>query len=129
MSAPNRKSASVKRAELEALLGQDAESKAINFDEREKKEGDDERIVVFHLNERDYSIPKSPRINLGLKFSLEMKKYGSAVAVAGLLEDMLGEEGFEALMSYDGLTAPDLETITEICSRAAMGKLEAQKAK
>lgn len=128
MGSAARRSASVKRAEMEALLDQDSESKPINFDEREPEE-DGERIVVFHLNGKDYSVPKKPRMNLGLKFSLERKKFGSAVAVASLLEDMLGEEGFEALMNFDGMTAEDLEVITEICSRAAMGKLEAQKAK
>lgn len=128
MGSAARRSASVKRAEVEALLNQDIQTKPINFDEREPEENE-ERIVVFHLNGKDYSVPKAPRMNLGLKFSLESKKYGSAVAVASLLEAMLGEEGFEALMSFDGMTAEDLEFITEICSRAAMGKLEAQKAK
>lgn len=128
MGSTARRSASVKRAEIEAMLEQDVQSKPINFDEREP-ETDEERIVVFHMHGKDYSVPKSPRMNLGLKFSLESKKYGSAVAVASLLEAMLGEEGFEALMSFDGMTAEDLEVITEICSRAAMGKLEAQKAK
>lgn len=122
--------ARVKQADLDELLGEKQEVSPIDFDSRRKEKGEEEeRIVIFHINGKDYSVPRRSRINVGLKFSRDRKKYGADVAVAGLLESMLGEEGFEALMSYDGLTGEDLQEVTAICSRAALGKLEAQIAK
>lgn len=122
-------SARVKQADIDEILGTEAVPEPIDFDARRNDEEVEERVVIFHLNGTDYSVPKKPRINLGLKFSYERRAFGTDVAVSSLLRAMLGDEGFDALMGYDGLTEDDLEAITTICSRAAMGKLEAQKAK
>lgn len=120
----------VKQADLDELLGDSQDVSPIDFDARRKEDtGEEDRIVIFHIDGKDYSVPRGSRINVGLKFSRDRKKYGADVAVASLLESMLGEDGFEALMSFDGLTDVDLETVTAICSRAAMGKLAAQKTK
>jgi hypothetical protein len=127
---PKNRSASVKRAELDALLNEEHMPRPIDFDKRSNEVPvDEERIPIFTINGVDYSIPRRPQMGLGLKFSRDRRSYGSDVAVVNLLTSMIGEEGFEALINYDGMTVEDLETITEICSRAAMGKLEAQRAK
>lgn len=125
-ASPNR--TRVEQVDIEELIGEERKTPVIDFDARDDK-GDEERIVIFHLNGKDYSVPKRPRMNFGLRFSYERRAYGTDVAVSNLMRNMIGAEGFESLMEYDGLTDSDIEAITEICSRAAMGKLEAQKAK
>lgn len=126
------RSGRVERTDIEDMLNEERSHPVLNFDDRKgsgSESGEDDRIVIFHLNGVDYSIPKNPRIGLGLRFANDRRTYGADVAVMNLLKSMLGDEGFEALISYEDLTASDLETVTEICSRTAMGKLETPKAK
>lgn len=120
---PNR----VKQSDIEKLLEEEAPI-AINFDARPKREeGADERIPVFYLDGVEYTIPKRVNMSIGLRFIRDRAKYGSDVAIVNLMEEMLGQEAYEALLNYDGVTEEDFEQITMILSRAAMGKLEAQK--
>ena len=120
---PNR----VKQSDIEKLLEEEL-PQAINFDTRpERVESEDDRIVVFTLNGVDYSIPRRVNMSIGLRFIRDRARFGSDVAIVNLMEEMLGEDGYNALLSYDGVTDKDFETITEVLSRAAMGKLEAQK--
>lgn len=129
VSSSGRSSGRVKPAEVSDLLSEkNPFDRVINFDLRKKDRPPvEERIVVFHLNGRDYTIPKRPNMIVGLKFARDRQSSGPDVAVLNLFEKMLGKEGFNALMEYDGLEPEDFETIAEILSLAAMGKLEAQK--
>jgi hypothetical protein len=45
-----------------------------------------------------------------------------------ILETMLGEEGYEALLGFHGLKAEDFEKIAAIAYRLTLGALEVPKA-
>lgn len=116
----------VKQSEIDKLLAEEI-PQAINFDTRPKLEEDTDRLPVFYLNGVEYSIPRRINMSVGLRFIRNRSKFGADVAITKLMEEMLGEEAYDALLGYDGVTDRDFEVITEILSKAAMGKLEAQK--
>lgn len=83
-----------------------------------------ERVTLFHLNNKDYTIPKAPRPNLALKFLWQRKTVGEMEAASNLLGEMLGEEAFMALMEWEGLTSEILEKVCNAAAMTAMGQME-----
>lgn len=88
------------------------------------KKGKEEVIDLFSLGDRVFTVPKKPRVNIALKYLRDVRKMGEAVAAGGLLESMLGPEGFEALCEFEDLTADQLQQVTESAARLALGALE-----
>ena len=89
------------------------------------RETNEDRKVLFSIDDVDYTIPARPRPNLALKFMWETKTLGEDEAGINLLIAMLGEEGFEALSNYDKLETEDFVRIMNIAQEVAMGSLEA----
>lgn len=90
-------------------------------------EVDTRRVTLFVLGGTDYTIPAKPRINVALKYLRVARKEGEAIAAAGLLEDLLGAEGFEALTDWDDLTPEQFEAVIEAAVKHTLGALEAVK--
>lgn len=85
----------------------------------------EERIPLFIIDGVEYTVPKRPRPNVGLKFMRVLKAEGQEVAAAGLLEDMLGAEGFKALSECEELTEEDFEQVMNLVQKLALGNKEA----
>lgn len=85
------------------------------------------RIVLFSIDGREYDIPAKPRANIALKYLWEVKQRGQEVAAATLLEELIGAEGFQALMEYDDLTQDQLKTVMEAAQKVVLGNAEAPK--
>lgn len=94
---------------------------APNFDNRAPA-ADVEMVHIFTLNEKEYFIPKKPRINIGLKYLHAVKTKGQNEAGMDMLSDLLGEENYLALIGYDELTENDLMTVMAIASDAVFGQ-------
>lgn len=78
-----------------------------------------------------YTMPKKPNPGLALKF-LKMARTQGEIASVWLIEQAIGEEGYDALadelVNYDGDAVAFLRSVTEKIQRVAMGGLEAPKA-
>lgn len=97
----------------------------INLDEAPKLDNSKvEMINLFQLGGRTYQIPAKPRVNLALKFLWQRKTKGELEAAAALLGDMIGDEGFQALMEYEDLTSEILEKVCTAAATVAMGGME-----
>lgn len=84
----------------------------------------EERVEIFKLNGESYTIPRKPKVNIALRYLREVRTLGQELAVGKLLEDMLGIEGYNALMEYEELTAEQLQQVILVTTRIVMGSLE-----
>ncbi len=89
--------------------------------EREK------RIVVFYVDDVPYSIPAKPGAEIGLAYLKMVKERGQEAGIAYMLETMLGEDGYDALMNYKGLEIEDLSKVVQKIREVTMGALELPK--
>jgi hypothetical protein len=83
-----------------------------------------EMMDLFELDGKTYQIPARPRVNLALKFLYKARTEGMEMAAAMLLVDLIGEEGFQALMDCDELEPDQLATIINAAQKVTMGGLE-----
>ena len=87
-----------------------------------------EQIELFSIDGVSYTIPNKARVNVGLRYMKIMRDESAEAAQAWLLEEMVGTEGFEALMGYDDLTPEILEQIVSAAAKVVLGELETPKA-
>lgn len=83
-----------------------------------------EMIDLFEIDGEMYQIPAKPMINMVLKYLNMARKESQDNAVGWLLEQMVGEEAYAALMDFDDLTSDQLKTIMMVVEEVAMGALE-----
>lgn len=90
----------------------------------------DERPVMVDLFSIDgvvYSVPASVRANQGLKFLWLAKTKDEQTAAIMMLEELIGEAGFHALMNYKDLKPENLEQILNAVVKILLGAIEEQK--
>lgn len=90
----------------------------------EPKEENNETVDIFELEGETYSIPKKPRANVLLRYMREVREEGEEKASSRLLESMLGEEAYEALLNCDYLTVDDFQAIMLEVQQHVMGQVE-----
>lgn len=83
-----------------------------------------DRIVLFYVDDEEYSIPKKVGRNHGLRFLQTMRKQGEALAAQELLEVLIGEDGYKALMNCDDLEDEQLDQIMNRLRDMALGEVE-----
>lgn len=83
-----------------------------------------ERIVLFYVDDTEYSIPKQVGRNHGLRYLRTMRRQGEALAAQELLEVLIGEDGYTALMDCDDLTDEQLDQIMNRLRDMALGEVE-----
>lgn len=83
-----------------------------------------ERIKLFELNGRVYSIPKRPGPNVSVRYLRDTRRHGREHAIAGLMEAMLGAEGMDALADYDDLTEAELDAVMRAVEQHVLGPLK-----
>jgi hypothetical protein len=89
-----------------------------------------DRIVMFSIDNRDFTVPAKPGMKVALKFLNQMKKSDNEMyGMLQLLEDMLGTEQYEALLDYDELTDELVGKIAEQCITLALGNTKEQAGK
>ena len=89
-----------------------------------------ERVVLFTIDDEEFTVPKRPGVNLTLKFLNEMRKSKNEMfAAMSLLEAMLGEEKYNQLLDYDELEDDLLGQILEQVVKLAMDRIEDEAGK
>jgi hypothetical protein len=86
-----------------------------------------EMVELFSIDGKSYSIPAKPKFNIVLRYMKVVREEGSQAAEAYLLEELLGEEGFEALCSYEDLTAEQFEAVKKVATKVVLGDQETGK--
>lgn len=88
-----------------------------------------EQVHLFTLDGEKYFIPRRVQFNVTLRAMEMFRTQGEVAAGAYILEALLGEDGYQALINYDELERDQFERITEIAQRIVLGDREKGKAR
>lgn len=77
----------------------------------EKSTEEIEYVEIFEIDGKSHSIKKKQPVNVGLRYLKMVRTDGPEVAQSWLLEQVLGEEAYDALMNFDGLTQEQLQSV------------------
>lgn len=89
-----------------------------------KSDAPTDLVVLFYVDDEPYSIPKKISRGHGLRFLQTARKQGEALAAQELLETLIGEDGYEALMNCEGLEDEQLDKIMTRLRDEALGAVE-----
>jgi hypothetical protein len=89
-----------------------------------KSATEEDRVVLFYVDDEAYSVPKKIGRNHGLRYLRTARRQGEAFAAQELLEVLIGEDGYEALMNCDDLGDDDLDRIMDRLRDEALGAVE-----
>src|ERR1017187_4912495 len=87
------------------------------------------RADLFRIDDRMFSIDTKPKVNTALRYLHIARTQGSEPAIDYMLGRLLGDEAYEALMSFDDLTEENLEQVITIASKIMAGAVETPKGK
>lgn len=130
--SPARKTA-VRRAVKKTTAVDDYEFQPVSLTATAVEE-DIEKFLLFSITQDDgsvdeYFIPKVAPVSLTLKVLRVLGNKGEMLAGAYLIEQILGEEGYEALINCEGLTGDALEQITQAAMSTVVGRPVGGKAR
>lgn len=125
-----RKADVVRRAPSKAgvverpVVLEDTEFEPLRF---ESSEEEVERVTLFYLDDVPYDVPLRFSPGLGLRVIRTGRREGDAAAMVELLEEVIGEEAYVALMNHKGLTQANLRDLMEAVQKLALGALDDPK--
>lgn len=82
---------------------------------------------LFYLDDEEYCIPVEFPTNVALQYLRQARVNGENVALGWLLEEILGEDAYAALMNYRGLRPEHLDHINTVVGQLALGSLDTPK--
>jgi hypothetical protein len=85
-----------------------------------------ERIPLFSIDGTTYSMPTEVDAAASLRVLDVQRRQGEQSALSYALEELVGSEGYQALLNFRGLKKGQLENIMELVQRHALGNLEEQ---
>lgn len=90
---------------------------------------DVEMVALFSIDDVDYMIPKHPNALMALRYLEKVKVGGSTdLAMALLLEDLLGPAAYQGLLAFKGHMAPEqLAELFQAAQNAVAGLVEVPK--
>lgn len=84
-----------------------------------------ERVVLFIIDDVEFSVPSKPGASITLRFLDEMRRTGNEMyAAMGLLEAMLGKDKYQDLLAYEELEDDLLGQILGQVVELAMGTVD-----
>lgn len=90
---------------------------------------EEERVPLFKIDDRVYTVPKFVPQGLALEFVRLNRQYGENIAAVRLLERMLGPEAYEALEQCPTLDEVRMQKIIDMAQKLAFGKAEIKEGK
>jgi hypothetical protein len=80
------------------------------------------RVPLFYLDDKEYLVPKHLPPAVGLRYLRDIRDgRGLDGAVAELLTEAIGEEGFDALCDHDAIDRDQMSTIVDRVLQIALG--------
>lgn len=94
------------------------------LDIRSEELSEPDLVEVFRLDGKPYYVDRNIGAGVGLKILRSMKRQGEESAVATTLEELLGEQQFDELCNFRGLTPKNFAQILMRCSQVIFGNEE-----
>jgi hypothetical protein len=120
---PAAKRATAKRPTPRVQKAMDAPAGAIDLDALPVIEQETQHL--FTLNGTEYHVVSNPSAAIGLRYLRMARTHDHVTAQGWLLETLLGEDAYSALMDYDRLTDAILEQIVNAVVALTLGAVEA----
>lgn len=83
-------------------------------------------VVLFEIDSVEYRVPAKPRAGIALQYMKESRN-NNDVAVTNLLINLLGEDNYDTLTNWDGLSFDILQAIITACVELMSGPVEDPK--
>lgn len=87
------------------------------------------RDVLFRLDGKEYEVCINPPASLMLRYMDRVRKWGPTAAISWLLEELVGGEGYEALLASPKVSQKDFGRISDAAVRIVMGRAAAPKSR
>ncbi len=87
----------------------------------EDAETEPDLVEVFRLDGHPYFVDRTRGAGVALRFLKEIKTKGENVAVATMLTEMLGDEAYDALANFPGVTSGHLGQVLLTCNKILLG--------
>jgi len=100
-------------------------ARPIELFSEERQAAAEKRVPLFTIDGVEYSMPAEPPAFVVLAYLKTVREKGDDVAAYELLENMLGEEAYEALRNCKTATVSDLAAITRIVGEHSVGAIAA----
>lgn len=117
--APAKRAPARKVVAPKAIVDLDDTPGPINLDADTGTDEPVETVHLFTLNGIDYHVPREPDATVALKF-LRMRRTDPTAAQGWMLEQIVGEEGYTALMEWPGLRTRHLVQILAAVEKLAV---------
>ena len=78
-------------------------------------------VEIFRLDGKPFYIDRNIGTGVTLRFLKAIKKDGENAAVATMLTELLGDEAYDALANFPGVTAKHFGQILLSCQKALLG--------
>lgn len=77
--------------------------------------------VLFRLDGKEWEAVANPSASLMLRYLDRLRKWGPNPAISWLLEELVGTEGYEALLTSPKVTQKDFAAVSRAAVRIVMG--------
>ncbi|WP_274029447.1 hypothetical protein [Streptomyces sp. MMBL 11-1] len=85
---------------------------------------EEERETLFVIDDVEYTIPLKVPKSLSLRVMRTARLHGELAASQELMEAVMGEDGFLALMNCPGVTDDQFDAISDHLMKRVMGEAE-----
>jgi hypothetical protein len=82
------------------------------------------RVALFSIDGTEYTIPETVPASMSLRVLDTARRQGMEVALSLALEELLGPDGYRALLTCDALTSEHMGAIMDAVQALTMGELE-----
>jgi hypothetical protein len=103
------------------------EGEVLEFKSKGKKK---DRVLLFKIDDEEFTVPKKPGMGTVMRYLNVARKSGNDLfAAQALVEEMLGEEKWNAFLEWEDLDDEIMGQVIEKCINIAVASVEATKGK
>jgi hypothetical protein len=119
-TAPRKKTSSAERKAPPTVAGG---FEPLRFSSKAPTE---ERVPIFYIDDDEYTIPKFISKSFSLGVMDRAREVGMEIAVTEAMEELLGEDGYQALLKCPSISDDDWTQFQTIFRDLVFGKPEEQ---
>jgi hypothetical protein len=84
-----------------------------------------ERVTLFTIDDKEYTVPAKPGANVTLKFLDELRRTGNEMfAALSLMESMLGKDDYADFLDWDDMNDDTMTEVLEQVVQLALARVE-----
>ncbi|MFJ8935353.1 hypothetical protein ACIRL0_06490 [Streptomyces sp. NPDC102365] len=120
MAAPRKKASAAQRKAVPTIAGG---FEPLRFSSKAPTE---ERVPIFYVDDDEYTIPKFISRSFSLGVMERARDVGMEIAVTEAMEELLGDDGYKALLNCPSISDEDWDAFQTIFRDLVFGKPEEQ---